>query len=1221
MNNSLIRSGNQCGTSQSFVDTMVSHIHSAALNALVDPTLVGAFPDGDVTPCVLKSFAINCNLMLEDGKDRMLIMNLNCPTKLGYVYVREAVGWKYERTITSVINPTQFSKARNVSVAMVIVCDTITTTNSNLSGNISCIVMEELPDLNQITYNNIASYALANQMYKINVKLWNGLVLRNVVTAHNPYVDLGDVNFKEGELIKTLEFDGSVDKSFTDLGLLIYEPSKLQWKITCTGGEGTCYAGFLTAPDRKIIEFNNSDADAYTVKYYIQEGYDVENFRFITSEGGAHFKVEIYSLDPILSNLGAQRHVVVIQGNAGTKNLVIAGNQSTQSIPHANNYSQINVTLPITYSPSVFELFNALVAMKQMKYVFTRKEYEYFMNWYYSIGDEEIAYATEAAAATGSASVVSVLTSLIPLYKSGISVLKKWGIKPADILRKGINFLNMGANGLVNYLESNGYASTVAHAETATSQSVQNRRDCSIGHASSAGMGDGKKATKPFKIAIEEICMQEEEEKIPSNLSIGDVKNLVGRVKQNSKMKLAEKDKQISELESSIIDASHSIHNIVSDLRHLTYVTHLPYGVEDSILKICRQLDETGWELHDCVQDAKEGDGTGHASSAIYEGVSVTNWGKKAKRPPIMGACTPRINNDSHQLLPGVDNVRQIMQAGQFPASVDYGIGYSVEYPVADNLGSVIGHAMNGLNEINEGGGQLGGNKVKHAPGKVDQLNDKTNNIQNKEEKTDESKIITLQEQDNVINNLDTPPADVQQGSQGVEWMEYGTHVNARQLVNETVNWRRVKPMYSPQVAKGSIYATHSLFMMVFQQPDKENPQVLNDFALPCMINVTFKKPEGFQENVHIGAFHVESRWQPDSDTLRDFNALILTDPKLSALNTLYQGEISVDVYISFTFAWTGVGVATFDGGSWFAAFYAAMFAPDPWFIVEGTVVSYVWKDEAAKSVEMYCSWAQVGMLTTKISSLLWQDDFIKAITDVIGGIPMIVMAAAASGAAILEVCGTELTCGGSFETNPSKKLKQVYIVGFDTQNLTKFIHPAFNALRNVPVAPISIDGEAFELLLQKMEKDNSYKPKYEKKEFKSAREQVDYLDENDVKKKMLTVFSRNGGMYFKISELHERAESVPQKTRYEKNMHNLLEQNNMMLQKAVKKQYNRNQNSANQNNKKNKKETRQALNTDNLTTTNFINKPLDGFKGRNLTIRTEQFGGRQKGKFEIPDH
>lgn len=433
----------------------------------INPVVDGYLPDGDQRPRFLRCYPVNSNITVA-STDIMLIFNPEQgSTVIGarYVFDTNQQKWGYVADISVSASLENFVESKMVSSAITVFSDTISTTNTVLSGRVSTVCTYDVGNLIP-TFESIGQYSIGPKYSRVNQSLAEGVVF---ITPPNAQ--------RVSSLTETSLLDG------------VSLPSILSQQPIATidvkpNSQGTTYwleAGLYalrgkpfymlvakdpTFTEPALLEYGQSTTGAPIISQVPSES----QLLYVEPNSYNHYikplthvgcTISIYTADPLLYNDSHLKTVVIIQGNIGTKNINISGNVRYELIPKATNIQQTAFTPIIAYAPHVFEAFQLMLRdCDFFSLVYSRDEYARVLMLVDNLNVSDIADSTTNGVAS---------FALLPFIKKGVGALKSVGVEPGKLLRKGLEYggqvLHKGLNRVINYadegvgrLEKLGYA-------------------------------------------------------------------------------------------------------------------------------------------------------------------------------------------------------------------------------------------------------------------------------------------------------------------------------------------------------------------------------------------------------------------------------------------------------------------------------------------------------------------------------------------------------------------------------------------------------------------------------------------------------------------------------------------------------------------------------------------------------------------------------------------
>lgn len=433
----------------------------------INPTIDGYLPDGDQRPRFLRCFPVNSNITVASTDIMMIFNPEQGSTVIGarYVYDDHQQKWVYTADISVSASLENFVESKMVSSAITIFSDTISTTNTVLSGRISTVCTYDVGNIIP-SFENIGQYSIGPKYSRINQSLAEGVVFITPPNSH-----------RASSLTETSLLDGVSLPS-----ILNQQPiATIDIPPNSNGSVFHIHAGLYALrgkPFYMLVSKDPTHTEPALLNYVQSVGVDLissiipseSQLLYVEPNSHGHYlapqthvgcTISIYTTDPLLYNDSHLKTVAIIQGNIGTKNINISGNVRYELIPKAANIQQTAFTPIIAYAPHVFEAFQLMLRdCDFFSLVYSRVEYARVLMLIDNLSVSDIADQSTQGVAS---------FALLPFIKKGVGALKNIGIEPGKLLKKGLQYggqvLHKGLDRVVNYadegvgrLEKLGYA-------------------------------------------------------------------------------------------------------------------------------------------------------------------------------------------------------------------------------------------------------------------------------------------------------------------------------------------------------------------------------------------------------------------------------------------------------------------------------------------------------------------------------------------------------------------------------------------------------------------------------------------------------------------------------------------------------------------------------------------------------------------------------------------
>lgn len=415
------------------------------------PFVEGSNPGGEMAPCLNKGMALNGNFNTADTANYIIVFNFD---QLGpYVgkvmrVTDEGLTW-----VANIFTPfdANYKAGLLVSANVAIWSDTISTTNTNLSGRVSGIAMYDIPTDIPV-FADLAKWVTMPQFARINQQLSSGLVYiqptkpRKYVKTGTGYLSADVAMTQEPVWENTVQLvPGGMLQMEAQLG--VYGPrSRLAYRFTNESAQ----AVELTYDIGGNNTIANLNAGASTYEVVDTEDDQISTQIAIRVGEGipiASIKVEVFTLERLFAQDDDCKFLAYIQGNIGIKNICMNGYLRYQLIPRVENLQMISMSMPTEFNPAMFEAFNLLVAKyKDCNIVMSREEYD------------KLASATDLISLESVSDIASGEASLATLWRSAVKGLKSVGIQPARMLKGALSLAGEAASRGLDALAANGYA-------------------------------------------------------------------------------------------------------------------------------------------------------------------------------------------------------------------------------------------------------------------------------------------------------------------------------------------------------------------------------------------------------------------------------------------------------------------------------------------------------------------------------------------------------------------------------------------------------------------------------------------------------------------------------------------------------------------------------------------------------------------------------------------
>ena len=425
-------------------------------------------PDGASTWSMGKFFPLTANFQIKDTDVIMLIDLLTDQSRVGIVWTYDEVKgyWVNTSSLNVSGDLTMFARARSVAGRITIQSNTRSTDQTVLDGTVTTIMCDQFPPT--LAFDRLPAYVMAPKLGCVNTLLSQGQTILSKPVYHAFQTKVPgnyQVNFvpnREPDFSRTLTFetDGNVhwqsiieDRSPMcnkgPLHLEVYDLSGTPASVTgCTvhlkhGNIGPDFS--LVSEQDLAIKFATDSVYAWTFEFdeadpshgWFSIGFSSDQ---VAASNSCKFLVKLWYVDPVVAT--SQRHlkqVTYIQGSTGTKNITINGTVGYELIPTASNYPQITLDPPLGCTWIPLEIYNGLLANEHSTFrvVYQGRDY---INWIKDFvtnvgGNDNII--RDATAGIGEASVLSKLAGLV---KRGVRGLKKIGISPGQLIKRGIDY-------------------------------------------------------------------------------------------------------------------------------------------------------------------------------------------------------------------------------------------------------------------------------------------------------------------------------------------------------------------------------------------------------------------------------------------------------------------------------------------------------------------------------------------------------------------------------------------------------------------------------------------------------------------------------------------------------------------------------------------------------------------------------------------------------------
>lgn len=430
--------------------------------------------------CMRKIYNILSNIVMgsEAHEEQLLFIvdPLTGRSRIGAIFSRDntAATWKYVADLNISGNLSDYLAVRAISGQVNIWSDTISTTNTNLSGRMTSINVNNIPP--EIEYNSLPSYAAMPNQKAVNVALSEGTVCVAVPFDHNfshatqssyemdmstldgpsnNFMTIPDPSSQAGapDIQMNLQMDNPQD--FRLLGSIeIYIPP-----TPINTGDTPASIGDVNLESVRFQDLRDGSSDflsvpqtqrlTLTIKsteqpvYYVSGTVRVQlppyarvtalNFKVVnfagTEKAFTNMPVYIRQIDPVYrSTFNNYKMITMIQGAIGKRNVTVSGAVSVEALPTSKVAQQVSLEPAGGFNPAVLDLFRGLMAAGAIRLAMTRSEYLAMVQELMGTAGREVV--GHAAHIMGSASF--------------LSTLKSWGKKIIGGVRKALPYVQRG---------------------------------------------------------------------------------------------------------------------------------------------------------------------------------------------------------------------------------------------------------------------------------------------------------------------------------------------------------------------------------------------------------------------------------------------------------------------------------------------------------------------------------------------------------------------------------------------------------------------------------------------------------------------------------------------------------------------------------------------------------------------------------------------------------
>ncbi len=378
--------------------------------------------DLDSQPCIAKTYNIAENITMgsDDGSDSQLLVIgnlLSNRTRVGAVFSFVEGKWKYLADLKLSGNLTDFSSARSVAGMLQITSDTISTTNTNLSGRMTSINVTRYPQTptGTPTYADLPAYATNTSQKVVNVPLSTGTVITTIPYDHK-YEDKTSRIQPGSQDFLRYEFAGTSGP----MPPMIQLSPTIPWYSR----HGMCYITVVTGSvDPVTITISDPDSVLIGrvearpgVKTLLTPSVDVYNHEWSTmmADGltdGAEYAIYVEPCDPIYGcDQVSYRFVTYIQGSIGVKNITLAGAVGIEALPRPEVIPQITLEPSMPFNPLPRDYLKRGLDLHEIPIVYTKPEYRLMVAKYSDVDVDTVV--AHAAHVMGNASIGSFFKKL-----------------------------------------------------------------------------------------------------------------------------------------------------------------------------------------------------------------------------------------------------------------------------------------------------------------------------------------------------------------------------------------------------------------------------------------------------------------------------------------------------------------------------------------------------------------------------------------------------------------------------------------------------------------------------------------------------------------------------------------------------------------------------------------------------------------------------------------